>query len=74
MRLLLGVRPLVVDELCGVEPGALLRGKPGVRPRLMRVAGQQDTFGDPKAGVVGRERRGIRILGIDRAHSRYSLR
>jgi hypothetical protein len=45
-------RPLVVDELGGIEPGALLRVEPDVRPRLVRVAGQEETFGNTKSRVM----------------------
>ena len=51
--------PLVVDELRGVEPGALLRLEADVRPRLVRVAGEQQPLADAEARVVLRER----ILG-----------
>ena len=47
--------PFVVDELCGIEPGALLRVEADVRPRLVRVAGQQQPLADSKSRVVPRE-------------------
>jgi YVTN family beta-propeller protein len=47
--------PLVVDELCGIEPGALLRIEPDVRPRLVRVACEQQPLTDSKSRVVPRE-------------------
>jgi hypothetical protein len=47
--------PLVVDELCGIEPGALLRVEPDVRPRLVRVACEQKPLTDSKSRVVPRE-------------------
>ena len=53
--LLRRAHPFVVDQLRRVEPRPLLRIERHVRPRLMRVAGQQQPFGDTKAGVVGSE-------------------
>ena len=47
--------PLIVDELCGIEPGALLRVEPDVRPRLVRVACEQQPLTDSKSRVVPRE-------------------
>jgi len=47
--------PLVVDELCGIEPGALLRVEPDVRPRLVRVACEQKPLTDSKSRVMPRE-------------------
>ena len=47
--------PLLIDELGGVEPGALLRLESDIRPRLMRVAGEQQTLADAKSRVVARE-------------------
>jgi hypothetical protein len=41
--------PFLVDERRGIEPRALLRFEAGIGPRLMRVAGQQQTFGDAKS-------------------------
>jgi hypothetical protein len=41
--------PFLVDELRRVEPRALLRFESDVGPRLMRVAGQQQAFSNPKA-------------------------
>ena len=47
--------PLIVHELCGIEPGALLRVEPDVRPRLVRVACEQKPLTDSKSRVVPRE-------------------
>ena len=47
--------PFVVDELSGIEPGALLRVEPDVRPRLVRVACEQQPLTDSKSRVVPRE-------------------
>jgi hypothetical protein len=41
--------PFLVDELGGIEPRALLRLEADIGPRLVRVAGQQQTFGDAKS-------------------------
>jgi hypothetical protein len=41
--------PFLVDELCGIEPGALLRFEADIGPRLVRVAGQQQTLADSKS-------------------------
>ena len=53
--------PLVVNELGRVEPGALLRLEADIGPRLVRVAGKQQTFADPESRVV--LRKGIRCQG-----------
>ena len=58
-RLLCGAFPLVVDKLRRIQPRALLRLEAHVGPRLVRVAGQQDSLGDAEAGVVD---------GDDRSH------
>ena len=51
--------PTFVHELRGVEPRALLRLERHVGPRLMRVAGEQQPFGDAEARVVrARSQRG----------------
>ena len=47
--------PFVVDELGSVEPGALLRFEADIGPRLVRVAGEQQTFTDPESRVVLRK-------------------
>ena len=47
--------PFVVDELSGIEPGALLCVEPDVRPRLVRVACEQKPLTDSKSRVVPRE-------------------
>jgi hypothetical protein len=41
--------PFLVDELGGVEPRVLLRFEADIGPRLVRVAGQQQTLGDAKS-------------------------
>ena len=56
--------PLVVDELCGIEPGALLRVEPDVRPRLVRVACEQQPLTDSKSRVVPREGDSLSVLGL----------
>ncbi|HEU4692859.1 MAG TPA: hypothetical protein VFS23_31070 [Vicinamibacterales bacterium] len=48
-RLKCSAVPFLVDELRGVEPRTLLRLEADVGPRLVRVAGQQQTFGDAKS-------------------------
>ena len=45
-------RPFVIDELGSVEPGTLLRLEPDVRPRLVRVACQEEAFGDAESRVI----------------------
>ena len=49
-----GSLPFVVDELSGIEPGALLCVEPDVRPRLVRVACEQKPLTDSKPRVVTR--------------------
>src|SRR5206468_11752193 len=48
--------PLVVHELGGVEPGALLRVEAAIGPGLVRVAGEEQAVGNAEPGVVRRER------------------
>lgn len=50
-----GLFPLVVDEFSGVKPCALLRVEAGIRPRLVRVAGEQQTLRHAETRVVRRE-------------------
>jgi hypothetical protein len=45
-------RPFVIDELGRVEPGTLLRLEPDIRPRLVRVACQEEAFGDAESRVI----------------------
>ena len=47
-----GSLPLVINQFCRVEPGTLLRLEGNVRPRLMRMAGQQQPLRHTKAGVM----------------------
>ena len=49
VRLERGPLPFVVDELRSLEPCALLRLEADVGPRLVRVTGQQQAFGDAKS-------------------------
>ena len=51
-RLLRRLLPLEIDVLRGVEPGALLGLEPDVRPRLVRMAGQQQPLPDAEFGVM----------------------
>src|SRR5690606_12907989 len=53
--LLEGALPLVVDVLGGVEPRLLLPLEAAVRPRLVRVAGQEEPVRDVEAAVVRRQ-------------------
>ena len=65
---LFGPRPLLVDVLGRVDPCLGLPLERDVRPRLMRVAGQEQPLADPEAGVVGRQ--GVRGTGelVEGAH------
>ena len=47
--------PFAVDMLCGVQPRLLLCQKAAVGPGLMRVAGQQPSFGHAEPRVVDRD-------------------
>ena len=63
-----GSLPFVVDELSGIEPGALLCVEPDVRPRLVRVACEQKPLTDSKSRVV----QGEGILGQSSVSSSQS--
>src|SRR6185295_13405686 len=53
-----GAFPLVIDQLGGVEPGLLLSLETAIRPRLVRMPGEQDARTHFEPGIVGRQ--GIR--------------
>ncbi len=55
LGLLERARPLLVDELRGVEPGPHLPLEAAVRPGLVGVAGQEQPLGHAEARVVRRE-------------------
>ncbi len=59
--------PLVIHVLGGIQPGAPLTLEGHVRPRLMRVSGEQEALRDPEASVVGGERvrRAVQVFGAD---------
>jgi hypothetical protein len=52
----LSLLPFPVDVFGRIKPGALLRLEADVRPRLVRVAGQQQPLANAEARVVWRER------------------
>ena len=58
LRLLRGALPLLVHELRRVEPGSLLRLESHVRPRLVRMAGQQQPLARRGIANSGGERVG----------------
>ena len=64
-------RPLVVDELGGIEPRALLGLEADVGPRLVGMSGQQQAFGDVEARVVWGE--GVRYHACARLQLRADL-
>src|SRR6266567_577267 len=61
--------PHVIDMFGSIEPRLLLRFERHVRPRLVRVAGEQNAFGNAKAGVVLGQ-----LLRIDQSADRIAQR
>ena len=78
LRLLEIARPLVVDELRRIEPGALLRRQADVGPGLMRMASQENPLGHAEARIVGGERRrfdhGRDFIGTRRSLGHFPAR
>jgi hypothetical protein len=67
--------PLLVRQLRRMQPGLLLSFEPTVRPRLMRVAGEQEAFGDAEARVLrGQGVRGAEELLRSVDHESFALR
>ena len=50
-----GPFPLLVDERRRIQPCLLLRIKGYVGPGLMRMAGEEQSIGDAKPGIVARQ-------------------
>jgi len=55
-RLLEGAIPFGIDQLRRIEPRALLRLERDVRPGLVRMSREKDSFGDSEARIVRSER------------------
>jgi hypothetical protein len=68
--------PLVVDQRRRVVEGLELGVAGDVRPRLVRVAGQQQPFGHPEPGVVRRQgiRRASQVVEPDHSSLRMAHR
>ena len=59
--------PLGIDQLRRIEPRLLLRLEGDIRPRLMRMAGEEQTLADLESRVVNREIRGRDPLRTQKA-------
>ena len=69
-----GLVPFPVDEAGRVLPGPPLAAEPAVRPRLMRMPGEEKSFGHPEPRVVCSERVRFAAKLLERARSHRSVR
>ncbi len=60
-----GLFPFSIDEFRGIQPCLLLPREAAIRPRLVRMAGEEQALVDAKLTVVGRQRvrGGVEVLG-----------